>query len=312
MAKRSQTSTSKAVKVTADTPTKEPQPHQSGPRQVVAQSPLAKRVGKVKPCSDLAAYNRAVIERNSLIKVLDFLHLHPSMAADVWQALEHGTISSASASSSGENKLLFKEPPKKISLLEADWVAGFILKVSDAGKDLLDTVDGNDPESLTRLFCLATATQPSTPLPAACVHKRLCGLLFMERYERMGKRLAKLSTFIQKDTGVINWMRLAAYTLEWGLDGKLVSVTHIEGVTKTVPAFWVVDKEFLFQDPWLDLGSYLHQKGARFNLSDLFGEGEGPHREVLDKKATLLAENAKALGWCRRLACAGTGNPLIP
>lgn len=294
MVARARNASSSSLKVKGDTPVKGAGPHSSGPRQLEAKSPLAKRSGKVKPSPDLAAFNRAVVNRNSLIRVVDYLHENPAAASDVWQAIENGTIGSATAGGKTDS-MFFKEAPKRVVHLEMEWIAAWIIKATDqkTTKELLDSADGADPESLQRLFAFANAAPLSAPLPPSCQHKSLCARVFMRRYEAVGKRLARLHTMINPQTGRIDWLTAGAYSLTWNDEGLLVSVKHCSGLVKTVPQFWRVDRTFLFQDPWLDIGSCLHYQSAKFTLCDLFDQGTGPHAHALDKKASDLKTYAE-------------------
>lgn len=291
------TGSGSSLKVRPDTPQKKAgAARPSGPAEVKAKCALARRVSKVRPSSDLQTYSRAVIERNSLIKIIDFLHDNPACAPEVWQAIDNGTVCAKSTDAAADS-MMFADAPKKVSGLDVTWVANWIVTVaggSEALKRKLDAADGADGENIHRLFCLATGTSFSTALPTACQHKSLCHRLFKDRYKMMGNRLQHVAKHIT-DAGVINWMAFAAYILKFSEEGRLISVKHCEGDVAEIPAYWMVDRNFLFHDPWLDFGSYLHFKSAKYTLSDLFADQTGPHHDILDKKSAQLVDMSKRI-----------------
>lgn len=294
------TNSSVSLKVKQDTPTKAVQsPCKSWrpanqPQQIEAQCSLAKRVPKVKPTSDLRAYNNKIIQRNSLIRIIDRLHNAPEEAVHVWQAIENGTIGDQGDGVATDSPF-FKSCPKRVADLEVEFIAGFIIKATGGAvtKDALDILDGADDSNLMHLFSLATATTKRTPLPPACHHKGFCMRLAMSRYSQVGKRLAKLKSHITA-AGTIDWMKFACYTLSWAGEGEelLQKVKHISTVEATVPAHWRVTKAFLLKDPWYDVGCTMHIKGCEYQLVELFEDGVGPREFQLDKKGTALKELA--------------------
>lgn len=155
---------------------------------------------------------------------------------------------------------------------------------------LLDKVDGADSETLHHIFCAVTKTALVTPLPRELQHKPRCSRAFNLRADQAGKRLATLGHHLRSD-GRVDWASFGPYILEWGENGRLVGVTHIEGdEIKPLPEHVVVTTDFSLRFPWRDFEASSVLDACSHSLAALFKSGAGPNMEKPGRAGSLLDE----------------------
>lgn len=175
--------------------------------QVCGSTALARRVPLVRPNSDIGVFQRCVIERNALVKVIDRLSEQRELAPKVWEAIENGLMATASEE---EKKMAgeasFSARVLRIEKLDKEWIAQFL--VSSCAKltqSMCDEIDGADENGLLKVFCCALSLSLQTLLPSECRHKGTCWRLMKMRYSEKGSRLDSFAGAVK--SGVIDWTK---------------------------------------------------------------------------------------------------------
>ena len=253
---------------------------------------MARRIGKVKAIADLAVWQKRVVERNALVKIIDKLVAEPALGPPVWGAIETGLINSVSSEQADSHlKVYFKEKVGKVGRLPVDWIASWLVANSPLTPKQVDNIDGHDKEALLNLFYLATGTAPLTPVPDCCRHRETCSRVFTARYVQLGRRLEQWAVNVNL-FGVVDWYQGGAYRFRFDEEGKLVRVVHISGTEADLPAHIHVTSAYTLKDPWLDMGACFSYGGSTVMIGAFFVPGAGPHKDALCKKAIVLKEMA--------------------
>lgn len=235
------------VKIISDSATDRPQ----SDNQISGRSALARRVGRAKASSDIAAFQKKVIGRNCMVRVIDKMVECPDSSVSIWAAIESKTIAGlAAADKEAQSKVWFDARDNRLSCLPADWSAVWILSETGASlkQTTLDQMDGANPEILSFLASWATACPLNQTLPPECRHKQTCSRCLTQRHTAVGDRSKNLAAAVT-DAGGVDWMKLCPIqvALESGEDpiARGLALRRSEGA------------------PWLHLGDdRLHARGA--------------------------------------------------
>lgn len=145
--------------------------------QITGRSALARCVGKVKATSDISLFQKKVISRNCMVRVIDKMAEYPDSAVSISAAIENKTIAGvAAADKEAQSKVWFDTRDTRLSRLPADWLALWILgETGGALKQAkLEQTDGANPEILAHLASWATACPLNQTLPPDCRHNQTC------------------------------------------------------------------------------------------------------------------------------------------
>lgn len=267
--------------------------------QLEGRSHLAKRIAKVKNHPDMAIFNERVAERNAFVRIVDTLFDKMHLAPAIWNSMENGVVRpNAKVDAEAHAKVFFEAKLQRVGQLPVAWRASFIVRAArdppNITPQLMDKLDGKNPDSLLNLFCLGCCVAPSTPMPPQCAHKETCMKVFLQRYDNKGKRYTNLAKHISAD-GAISWADAGAFTLTFGKTGLLESIRHIEGSVVLAPDYLQITRAFQLVDPWLDGGAKLTRGVASYNLVELFDSDTPARQGLLDKKGTVLLQIAKTV-----------------
>lgn len=264
--------------------------------QIEGDCSLSRRIGKVKPCGDLALYMKKVGERNALVRIVDRLERERQLAPAVWQAIESGLIRPPGMEVD-ENKTFFAKKVPRVSSLPTEWVANWLHLVGASGglsKELLDKIDAQDEMNLLHIFAAATKTSLSTPLPRELQHKPTCARVFTKRAADVGNRLTTLKGCLRADFSV-NWQKWGPFQLIWDEEGnRIKGIRHMQGAeVNPLPAHVVLTRDFELSLPWSDFEATLTLGSSVHKLSGLFRAGHGPNLEAPTRTGHLLQQVTK-------------------
>lgn len=168
-----------------------------------------------------------------------------------------------------------------------EWIASWLHQNSGISKELLDKIDGHDPENLRHVFAAATKVSLTTPLPRELQHKVTCGRVFTKRTVWAGKRLRTLARCVRHD-GSIDWPAWGPFIFQWQED-VIVGIRHIHGdAVAPLPAHIVLNRSFTLNLPWSDFEASLSLDACSHTVHRIFPEGKGPNTEVVGRNGALL------------------------
>lgn len=217
------------------------------------------------------------------------------MAPHVWNAIDTGVIGIPTASE--ENTTFFAKKVPRVSALPMEWIASWLHQNSagTCSRELLDRIDGNDPENLRNVFCVATKVSLTTPLPRELQHKVTCGRVFSKRAADVGDRLRSLSPNVKAD-GSIDWPSWGPYKLMRNEEGAIVGIKHIQGEAVTpLPPHMVLNSDFSLNLAWSDFEATLSLGACSHVLHRIFPGDKAPNTEVPGRSGALLDQVTKAV-----------------
>jgi hypothetical protein len=250
--------------------------------------PLARKVPKVKPCHDVIEMNKKKQERDALVQIIDLCCKDMTLCLPLRGFLD-STIAKKSAAASASS--VFPDSYSSFIRLPSYWMAAHLVRVTEGSlsKDLLEGLAKSSPKSIREIFHFAHCTLDSDYWPRKMLDKDLCARVFELRYEECGKRLTGFKEKALQKAGAVNWLAAGPWTLNFE-DKKLVTITHISGAEASPESHEVVTPAFQFTDLWSDKLAALKLGTASYTVAAFFKDGEGPHKTILDKKASQLSD----------------------
>ena len=127
---------------------------------------MGKRVPRARPGGAQADYNRRVIERNCLVKILERVDIEPALSVSIWNNVESNLVTSVTV----DPRALHSEQNfdstkvKSIRQLPEPWMAAWIVKASGkktVSAQRINDLHGRDTHVLVQIICVALMVLPT-------------------------------------------------------------------------------------------------------------------------------------------------------
>lgn len=249
----------------------------SGHCPLVARLPPIVRSGN--EFEDLAR----VTERDAFAWILDVLWEHRRAILPTQAFLKRMMDQPTAAD---DNK--FEGKLTTLGKLDPHWMAKWIVQVS-RGRVTMSRLDAAmciQPEIVQNLFCLLLGLPPNTSLCPELYVIAIMVLFLKGRADRLPLRMPVVEKMLSA-AGVYDCIGGAVYTMEFEGD-RVTRVSHIDGLSKEVPAHRSLTREFRMHNWFDDQNCFMMIPGdasSKLYLRELFSPGEGPNALVLSKKA---------------------------
>lgn len=163
-------------------------------------------------------------------------------------------------------------------------------------EQFLDKANIRDPSFIGHLFTMLLGLSPTMTMPELLRQDpALAEKWFDARVAELG-RLPKVKPCC-KASGDYDFGKGSVYTLVWGEDGALASVSHIDGTSVEVPKHLAVTREWKLVQWYSDGGATLQLPPVSHSLIKLFPGASGPQA----LKMTAPQFRSKVLDFERRL-----------
>ena len=254
-------------------------------------SPLAKKIPKPRLGKDLQDNNKKILQRNALVKIVDWLERNPEKIVDTWAAIQADLVK--------DKKVVDKDGPwnkdyRHIWRLPDYWKAQFLQKrcpdvFTTATLKSLEEMDDNN---IKNLFSMEVGLDPHDPLPRPCLDKEVCYRTFNARAEMLGGRLRSLPPGSIRPGCKLDWSEIGVFTLHF-TDKKCVLLEHVSGAEGTLPEHIMITTAFVLIDNHSDMKAKVKCGKLEFYLKDFFDDGAGPHANPIGNKGAALVALAK-------------------
>lgn len=250
--------------------------------------PLARKVPKVKPCSDVAVHSRNMANRNALQWCIHQMVATPDLAIEV-----RGFLERRAAGKKVDEDANWCSSYNQVVRLPAYWMASWIQSASNntITIELLEAFEEKEANVVRHLFYYFTGSTDNSYLPRPLLNKAVCWSAFMKRHERLGSPAHKFRAAAIREDNTIDWLRHGPYKLVFDPEsGKLLSITHRLKRQVEIPSYIIIDKSFKITNPFSDKEATAKLGMASYAFERLFDEfADGPRAVVLDAKSSALA-----------------------
>ena len=161
---------------------------------------------------------------------------------------------------------------------------------------VLDMMDANCSQSVSRLFYMMTQTNPTTVLPRKLRQsKALCAKTFKARLVQLKNPLCDWAHHHVSANGTVGWADGGCYKLTWegeGSEAKATRVTYICGNSAAKVSVHIT-KDFELHDAWDSFKARAEKKPARYFMHEFFGDDGGPnlHKDASAKHICVIIVN---------------------
>ena len=184
--------------------------------------------------------------------------------------------------------------------LPSVWIQELLMRMTDISKDMLDKISAESSDNVMKLLEFICQVEGSDPLPAQCLHKVVCGEVFLQRAKQVGDPWRRFKDDSVDISGAVDFQS-CIWEFEVHLR-RVISITHRPSRIRTLLDMCRVTTEWHLVDPVYETRTAFVKGSARVVLADLYAAGEGPHQWAITKKQNSLNALAKAMATKMQLA----------
>jgi hypothetical protein len=153
---------------------------------------------------------------------------------------------------------------------------------------LLDTIVDNDSLAIHDICKLFFQMDSNSLIPKETSVQAVLFIMFKARLLDVGNRAEDWVADSVADDGTIDWSAKPLFECVWDKDGGLEKIVHMNGAIAVVPEFAKIDQSYAFNDVACDSLARFEKKPCKFIRKDFFTEKQGPNRNVLDLRGSML------------------------
>lgn len=256
-------------------------------------SPLAKRIGMFKKCSDPVEARQKELERKCLVRCVDYLAKHEEQAPKIWSWIMTDMMGTHRDL---DREVFFQEHPKTLAKVEKQWKANRLAANSNKMLNAvtLQHLDANDERLIDDLICMKAKLSGTESLPKECQEKAVLDELLKIRVAEVGAE--SVGSWVMKCVNMtdhtVDWAKGAVFTLVF--EGEHArKVRHHSGVEVSNPQYIPLTQDFKIESPCNDQTCTAVRGASSCLLKSLFPEDSAPFQHMLDRKGKVMANLVK-------------------